>query len=252
MPENWKSYFSNVNDNFSSIALDLALRERAPMPEKPWLLWVWIYLQHPSEKGMTTKEEFPVISAIEGELRKHVAEKCEGIYAGRITGDSRRELYFYGADKKNFKQVVKEVMSGFRSYRFDFDGQKEPEWNQYLNVLFPSDEDLQRIANRDVLNVMEEGGDTLTQARDVHHWIYFTKSDQREWYASRVGALGYSIEDRPERTNETHPHGLIITRDQSVTPEQINHAVLELFHLAKQIDAEYDGWEAQLITTGQK
>ena len=247
MPENWKSYFCNVNEKLSSIALNLALEEHAPMPNKPWLLWVWIYLQSPSDKGMTTSQEFPTISAIEDELSKQIAEKCGGIYAGRITGDNRRELYFYGSDKKNFKRAVKDAMSGFRSYRFDFDAQKEPDWNQYLNVLFPSDEDLQRIANRDVLDVLEERGDTLEPVRDVHHWIYFKTPEDRDWYTSRVGALGYTVEDKPDRPDDTHPYGLAITRDQSITPDEINDAVLELFRLAKQVSADYDGWEAQLI-----
>lgn len=247
MPENWKSYFCNVNDKFSSIALNLALEEHAPMPDKPWLLWVWIYLQSPSDKGMTTSQEFPAISAIEDELTKQTAEKCGGIYAGRITGDNRRELYFYGTDKKNFKRAVKDAMSGFRSYRFDFDAQKEPDWNQYFKVLFPSDENMQRIANRDLLDVMEQRGDTLEPARDVHHWIYFKTSEDREWYASQVSALGYMTEDKPDRPDDTHPYGLAITRDQSITPDLINDAVLELFRLAKQVGADYDGWEAQLI-----
>jgi regulator of RNase E activity RraB len=42
---------------------------------------------------------------------------------------------------------------------------------------------------------------------------------------------------------------LTITRDQSVTSEKINEAVLELFRMAREVDAEYDGWEAQLIAT---
>jgi uncharacterized protein (TIGR01619 family) len=249
MPENWKSYFANVNEKLSSIALDLALCEYAPMADKPWLLWVWIYLQSPRPDGLSDRSEFPTICAIEDELAKQFADNCDGIYAGRITGDSRRELYFYGADKKNFKRAVKDAMSGFRSYRFDFDAQHEPDWNQYFNVLYPSDEDMQRIANRDVLDALEKEGDTLKPVRDVHHWIYFKTAEDRAWYTSKVRELGYTIEHQSEDQKEERPYALTITRDQSVTPEAMDHAVLELFRLAKQIDADYDGWEAQVIQT---
>jgi len=253
MAGNWESYFCNVNGKLSSIALDLGLDENAPMPDKPWLLWVWIHLQSPRPDGLSAREEFPTISAIGDELTRQIEENCAGIYAGRITGDGRRELYFYGSDRKNFKRAVTAAMAGFPSYRFDFDAEKEPDWNQYFNVLFPCDEDMQRIANRDVLDVLEEKGDTLEPVRDVHHWIYFKTLEDREWYASAVRNLGYTIEvetmaveNKPGKAER--PYCLVITRDQTVTPDKIDDAVLELFRLARQVDADYDGWETQVIT----
>ncbi|HWH59576.1 MAG TPA: DUF695 domain-containing protein [Terriglobales bacterium] len=248
MPENWKSYFANVNGKPSSIALDLALREHAPMPAKAWLLWVWIYLRDPGPNGMTSQAEFPTISAIEHELTQELGTRCQAIYAGRVTGERRRELYFYGADKKDFKRAVKNTMSGFRSYRYDFDAQHEPDWNQYFNVLFPSDEAMEKIKNQDVLEALMKRGDDLKDVRDVHHWIYFKTAKDREWYASKVRELGYIIEDETQDQKEGQPCGLTITRDQAVTPDATDNAVLELFRLAKQVNADYDGWEAQLIS----
>src|SRR6185437_10612660 len=189
MTENWKSYFANVNGKPSSIALDLALREHAPMPAKAWLLWVWIYLRDPGPNGMTSQAEFPTISAIEHELTQELGTRCQAIYAGRVTGERRRELYFYGADKKDFKRAVKNTMSGFRSYRYDFDAQHEPDWNQYFNVLFPSDEAMEKIKNQDVLEALMKRGEDLKAIRDVHHWIYFKTAEDRAWYASKVREL---------------------------------------------------------------
>ncbi len=246
MPEIWKSYFCNVNEKLSSIALDLGLRERAPLPDKPWLLWVWIYLQSPRPDGLSDRSEFLTISAIEDELTKQLGENCGGIYAGRITGDGRRELYFYGSDSKKFKRAVSSAMSGFRSYRFNSDAQKEPDWNQYFNVLFPSEENMERIKNQDVLSAMMERGDKLEPVRDVHHWIYFKTREGRDWYKSAVAQHGYAIEKETDAEREAHPFGLIITRDQSVRQVEIDDAVLELFRLAKHVNADYDGWEARV------
>lgn len=248
MPANWKSYFANVNGKPSSVALDLALRDSAPIPKKPWLLWVWIYLRDPSPNGMTSQAEFPTICAIEDELTKQLVIGCEAIYAGRITGDRRRELYFYGADKKDFKRAVKNAMSGFLSYRYDFDAQHEPDWNQYFNVLFPSDEAMEKIKNQDVLEALMKRGDDLKDVRDVHHWIYFKTAKDREWYASKVRELGYTIEDETQDQKEGQPYGLTISRNQTVTPDATDNAVLELFRLAREVNADYDGWEAQLIS----
>jgi len=249
MKENWKSYFCNVNSKLASIALNLGLSEDAPMHEKPWLLWVWVYLQRPRPDGLSDRSEFDTICAIEDELAKQLAFACQTVEAGRITTGGRREFYFYGADEKGFKKAVRTAMDRFRKYKFDLGTQHEPDWNQYRSVLFPSEEDMRRIANRDVLDTLEQHGDTLEPVRDVHHWIYFKHPEDRERYAEEARELGYALEDRAEDLERERPYGLTITRDQSVTPEKINEAVLELFRMAKKADAEYDGWKAQLVAT---
>ena len=70
MTENWKNYFCNVNDKLASIALNLGLNEGAPIETKPWLLWVWVYLQHPTSDGLSQQSEFATVSSIEDALSK--------------------------------------------------------------------------------------------------------------------------------------------------------------------------------------
>ena len=81
-------------------------------------------------------------------------------------------------------------MGNFSTYKFDLGKQHEPDWNQYRNVLYPSDESMERIKNADVLEVLEEHGDTLESVRDVHHWIYFKSSDDRKLLWQRSSAAG--------------------------------------------------------------
>lgn len=247
MAENWKSYFCNVNDKLASIALDLGLRENAPMSDKPWLLWVWVYLQSPRPDGLSDSGEFETISAVEDELNRQLATSCRAIQAGRITTDGHREFYFYGAAETGFAAAVRSAMKQFKKYRFELGSQHEPEWNQYLNVLYPSDESMELIKNRDVLEVLERHGDSLKPVRDVHHWIYFKSAQDREWYSREIRQLGYTIENESEDVKEIRPYGLHITRDQSVTPDKIDEAVLELFRLAQKVDGEYDGWETRIV-----
>jgi hypothetical protein len=42
-----------------------------------------------------------------------------------------------------------DLVTGFDGYKFDVGEQEDSQWEQYLNVLHPSTEDLQRIANMD-------------------------------------------------------------------------------------------------------
>ena len=249
MTENWKNYFCNVNSKLASVALNLGLHEVAPIASKPWLLWVWVYLQHPRPDGLSDQTEFETISRIEDALLKCLVSKCQAVEAGRITTRGHREFYFYGECTDGFEAAIRAVMGDFSRYKFDLGKQYEPDWNQYRNVLYPSDESMERIKNADVLEVLEKHGDTLESVRDVHHWIYFKSSDDRKLFGKEVLQLGYEVESELEDLKEEFPYGLQITRDQSVTPGKIDDAVLELFRLAKGLDGEYDGWEAQVVAT---
>jgi uncharacterized protein (TIGR01619 family) len=267
MVENWKSYFSNVNYKFASLALNLGLRPETPMPDKPWLLWIWIYLLVPDDRGLTIASEAKVIWEIEKKLETALIAACGGIYCGRITTDGKRELYFYGKSEVEFEAAVKTTMSSFGEYRFDLGAQYEPDWNQYLNVLHPSDEDMQRIGNRDLIEVFEKKGDTLETEREVDHWIYFSREVDRELFAQMVLQRGYQIgtvpdqpeDDQPEdkqpedkqpedkQPEDKQPFGLIAIRRQNITLADINNTVIELFRLAKAANGLYDGWEAEVI-----
>lgn len=246
---NWKSYFCNVDDKLASVALDLSLQPDAPVAGKQWLLWIWVYMRSPRPDGLSDNSEFENLCAIEDELAKQLSERHEALEAGRITTEGRREFYFYGEHPKDFSKSVRAAMSRFKEYRFDLGSEEDPTWNQYLNVLYPSDEDMQRILNRDVLENLRKRGDTLAAVRDVHHWIYFDSQADRHCYASEALELGYQIEREIEGKEDERPFGLIITRDQSLTRDFIDEAVIELFRLAKRLDAEYDGWEARVVPT---
>ncbi len=53
MSEEWDSYFCNVNDKLASIRVDLGIRSTVPDPNRPWLLWVWVYFERPRTDGLS-------------------------------------------------------------------------------------------------------------------------------------------------------------------------------------------------------
>jgi uncharacterized protein (TIGR01619 family) len=248
MTENWKFYFCNVNGKYASISLNMTLRPDVPIADKPWLLCVWIYLLAPGDTGLTSSNEAPVIWEIEKTLENALASACDAIHCGRITTDGKRELYFYGKNKRGFEKAVKAAMASFRQYKFDLDAQREADWNQYLNVLYPSDEDMQRISNLDLLDVFTKKGDTLETPREVNHWIYFARENDRELFAQMLTQYGYQIGAIPDAREGDRPFGLIAIRTQSITLAAINETVVELFRLATAANGLYDGWEAEVIT----
>jgi len=242
----WNFYLCNVNDKQASIYLNLALREEAPIDSMPWLLWVWVDLKTPRSDGLSRSEEAPVFYQIEDALTATISASCRAVLAGRITTDGRREFYFYGEENDGFSSAVHQALSAFEGYRFDLGSQYEADWNQYLNVLYPNPEELQRIGNRDVLDVMKREGDSPVIPREVMHWIYFKASDCRSSFRSEVEALGYRIDSENEVQTAT-PYSIAVSRTQSIEQDRIDETVLELFRLAERFSGEYDGWESPVM-----
>jgi len=150
MEEQWNSYICKVNGNIASIFLNLALREHSPMPDKPWLLWVWVNLKNPRPDGLSDQCELESLIEVEDSLSEEMLDSCRAILAGTITTENRREFYYYGESAESFQSAVERALSPLDGYRFDTGTQRDTNWKQYLDVLYPSETDLQRIKLRDV------------------------------------------------------------------------------------------------------
>jgi uncharacterized protein (TIGR01619 family) len=247
MTENWKSYLCNVNGKLASIFVNLSLRADVPLSSKPWLLWTWVYFQIPRADGLSDGKEAPTLYQIEDALNLCVFRACQAIPCGRITTEGRREFYFYGETENGFGHAVKAALKGFEGYRYDIGSQEDLEWGQYLNVLYPSPEDLQRIANMDLLDVLRKKGDVLTVAREVQHWMYFGSEESRARFRDAVMAVSFRVIS--ESTSKADlPFGIVVARTQSIEQESIDHTVLELLHLSRRFDGDYDGWETPVVT----
>jgi uncharacterized protein (TIGR01619 family) len=247
MTDNWKPYLCNVNSKLASIFVNLGLRDSVPIASKPWLLWIWVYFQSPRPDGLSDGKEAPTLYKIEDALTGRVARKCQAILSGRITTEGRREFYFYGETKDGFRKAVGEALKEFEGYKFDAGEQEDASWNQYLDVLYPSLENLERIANMDLLDELVKRGDVLTVRREVRHWMAFRSEDSRARFREAAIRAGYGLAGETGSEGK-FPFGISVTRTQSVEQGSIDQTVIELLRLCRGFDGDYDGWETPVVT----
>lgn len=166
---------------------------------------------------------------------------------GRITTEGRREFYFYGETREGLARAVHASLSDFREYKFDIGDREDSLWEQYLNVLYPSAQDLERIKNSDLLEVLAAHGDVPGAARDVQHWMYFPSKETRADFRHEACNAGFKVESELHVDGD-RPFGISVIRKQSVEKELINATVVELLRLVERFQGEYDGWETPVIT----
>jgi uncharacterized protein YaaR (DUF327 family) len=248
MSDSWDFYFAKMNDVVASIFVDLGIRDAVPCGDRPWLLWTWVYFQAPRDDGLSSSEEAPILHDIEDALTKKLKETTQAELVGRITTGGRREFYFYGPQPASFEQAVVSAMRPFPTYEVDMGSEEDPDWSHYLNVLYPSPEEHQRIKNLRVLEALEKRGDSLKKARLVSHWAYFkTPEDRNQFIAKAVSSMFRVTEQSDSDESETeHRHGVTVERIEHVDWDSINHATLELFRFAEEAEGDYDGWETSV------
>ena len=165
----------------------------------------------------------------------------------RAADGRRARLYFYGETKDGFRKAVREASTGFEGCEFDVGEQEDLLWEQYLNVLYPSPEDLERMANMDLLAFLVDQGDILTVAREVQHWMYFPSDPSRALFRDAAVAAGFKIVSESGSEGKL-PFGISVARTQSIEQESIDRTVVELLDLTRRFDGEYDGWDTRIVT----
>jgi uncharacterized protein (TIGR01619 family) len=248
MSDNWDFYFAHVNEVVASLFVDLGIRDSVPDPHRPWLLWSWVYFQQHSDDGLSTSDEAPVLNQIEDALIQAVKERTEAELVGRITTNGRREFYFYGPRSDGFAEAVANALKNYPEYQFDAGAQDDPEWSQYIDVLYPTPEECQRIANRQVVENLEECGDSLKAPRPVRHWIYFKSSEDLSKFVAEAVSSGFKVihESESDDLESDYLYGVTLERVDNVDWDSINDVTLHLSRLAGAFGGDYDGWETSV------
>jgi len=245
LSDEWDFYFARVNDAVASIFVDLGLKPDAPNEKRPWLLWVWVEMQTPRPDGLSSGDEASKLYEIEESLNSMIPPVCGAQLVGRITGSNRREFYFYGEEPGELEMAAERAMKPFESYGFQTGSAFQPEWEQYLGLLYPSASNLQRMMNRRVLDALAQQGDVHEQPRKVDHWLEFPSTPARAAARRTLEAIEFVVEGEyeAEEPEAALPHSLVVSRVDSVDTHTINGITLELARLAGEHGGSYDGWE---------
>ena len=249
MSDEWDFYFARLNDAVTSIFVDLGIRDDVPVETRPWLLWVWVQLLAPKPDGLATNEEARRLHEIGEALDSLVSATCGAQLVARITGNGRREFYFYAAEPGELTPSVATAMKPFAEYKYETGSTFQPEWEQYLS-LYPSETNLERMQNRRMLEALAEQGDVHEVPRKIDHWLHFADEASRTACRETLRAIDFALEDEgmSEEEGEDMPFALVVSRVDSVDTHTINGITLELARLAGEYCARYDGWESPVTT----
>jgi uncharacterized protein (TIGR01619 family) len=246
--QDWNVYFSNLNGKIGSIVVDLGIKKIAPVKSQPNVVWISIKMNKPRPDGLSSSEESDLLGNLGEDLVKAIEAKHNVTHTGRITTDGHRDFYFYFADTTSYEKTILETMLKYPNYKYAYGTKVDKDWNDYLNILYPTPEQYQSIQNAKVVANLQKAGDILTKERAVEHWIYFKSEGDRKVFISKVENDGFNILKQDKVvTVKDYPYQLQIARFDKVDYASVDVYILPLWRLAQENNGLYDGWETVIV-----
>src|SRR5205823_9485503 len=136
--------------------------------------------------------------------------------------------YFYARDGVATEHRLWELLKDQR-VKCQTGSKLDSEWSHFSESLAPNEERLQWIQDRKLIEVLEEQGDPLTEARSVEHWIYFKSADERDSFVLNVASKSFeTVSKSDDPKNNDRAFGIVIQRTDRVELEAIHRVVMEL------------------------
>ena len=245
----WEFYVCRVEDAPASILLNLGFEEHAPLGEADTLYVVRIALSDPGEHGMGGAAEAELLRPIEDRITEG-AQATGLYYVGRVRSEGVWQLTFYGRagwiDALRPTHTTTELLAG---RRLEVRTMPDPDWGYYREFLLPDAERRRWIEDRHVVEALQERGDTLALARQVHHWTFFTSASARAGFVADAEREGFVVDELVDTADGARAFGAQLGRVDAVELDHIHDVVMGLVELAERHDGDYDGWETSVEWT---
>lgn len=249
MSDSWDFYLHDRDGHPASTYVDLGLEEAAPLPALPHLAVLRLRMNQPREDGLSSREEFDLLNALEDDLRATVTSD-DVAYVGRTTAEGHREFSFYVADPVPFAAQLQACMDRHPDYAYQSGTWEDPDWTEYLNVLLPGPRERQHMENAAVCRYLESLGDTLTQPRDIDHFANFPDEASAQAFIAQALTQGFRLADGPVRESEDEPYSVQLVRADTPHHATIDALTDPLFEAAQRLGGQYDGWGCEVQEDG--
>ncbi|WP_232493763.1 DUF695 domain-containing protein [Novosphingobium kaempferiae] len=242
MSDNWNFYPLLVDDEPASIFVDIGIAGSVPMTDFPNMAYLRVRMQQPRPDGLSSQDEYETLIALENDISSAIDGDDRSIYVGRNTSGGNRDFYFYTRDDR-IESTLDAVMRNWKHYEYDTGTRPDPEWATYRGFLYPSPEDLQRMANRDVTARLVENGDHPDVARTIDHFAFFRTERDRDAFSQFLVAEGYHVTGATTAENGEFQ----IAFERTDSPDHIDEITIALCRAASNNNGDYDGWGCVVV-----
>jgi hypothetical protein len=240
----WQFYMCAVEEHPAMILVDVDLRAGAPDRARPYLLQVRIPHLEGREDGLPSPEERPRIDEIE-DLLEEIVERHDGVNVGHAHFAARTSVYFYVASSEIADTIADEIEAAVDDRELDISGGDDPEWEQYLEFLYPNRLGWQWIRDRDTLSHLEAQGDPGEVARQIDFEAQLPTRQAAETFMVRVAERGFRIDEAEESAESELPWRVRFSMEMA--PRDVFPMSGRLSTDLEELGGLCDGWSCEAV-----
>lgn len=246
--ENWDVFMAQYEKGVGSTLVNMSLKEHAPMKQFPYLLKTGVTLINCPKEGLPTKDEFEVLYQISDSMKSIIDLNSKNKSIGTFSYQCERMDYYYINDTTGIRKLLElAYQKDFPNYKYSITLRKDENWEAYLTFIYPNEETYEYMSNEKVILNLTKEGDDLIKPRQVDHWLYFKTEADRNKFIPYALKEKYKVESKGFSKDAKLNYKLQISRVDKVDIGSISKITIELRKKAKELNAEYDGWETFVV-----
>jgi hypothetical protein len=248
--EDWDTYTANYKKGPCSVMVDLSLHKTGPIRGLNYVAAIGVMCKDCNDDGLPTPAELEKCYVISDTLKAKLDKLVRNRMVGTFTYRCDRLDYFYVQDTTRIRERMTTLFKVyFPTYKPYIIIREDRKWNTYKEVLYPNEENAERMENQKMVVKLVQGGDNLTIERPVIHQVDFTSEKDRSCFMSYASSHGYALETSVKRIENELLYKLKMIRSDLVDLESITKITLELNREIKKCRGIYEGWEAPVVKT---
>jgi uncharacterized protein (TIGR01619 family) len=247
--DNWDNYVVSVNEKPVSVVVNLGLRDLAPAKERPYAIILRLKYPDVDEKGFPTVEMADDLNKLESMLEASLQKSNGAWYAGRFTQRGLREFYFYTLDTVDYFKSCAAVLVQFPKFPWLVKAVYDKAWSNYFEVLYPQNEEKEKLENRRTIDELVKKGDVSSRQRPIDHTLFFKSDWHRKQFLKAIEEPGFKVIEMPvEKSNNTEQgFKMVLRRDDRPELQTMNTLTIYLSQLATKNGGRYSGWSTFVV-----
>lgn len=248
MSDWWGTLQLTIDDSPGSVLVDLGACEDAPDRTRPISIRVRMPLKNPRPDGFWTPDEGPDLEAIEKSIPTVFRERLNAVYVGRATSKGLRDFYLYAPSLAGLKDAMAELRRLHPTYQFSAASGDDPEWETYLNFLYPDPLNFQLMLSEDTIEGLRELGDDESLDRELTHWTYFPRRTNLDGFFAAAKLQGYRARLLDSDASDPADERCVIVEGVSRGGRLgIQDSLVKVFGLVTEHGGRYDGFESPVM-----